>query len=916
MERSTLIYVLAFLLLLGGGAALIVPMLQGPRIFNGPPIESRPRDQVSPDKDADSKTTSETNATSVDVPKHTWPEIDVTIKRPGSDASGKLQVFGADLIGDAVPNSEGWTARLQPRDEPVWIAAPSAAWTLVELDELTREQPVVLKPASKPITVSLVEADGTPAADTPFFVRPGPAENTYRTNETGVAKLDHMPRGLIWIGASTMERSGASLRIDTTKTTSVTLALEPAWHIRGKAVDEAGNPISGAAVRVMVPGAESGRSVTTDKAGMFHWKGPAAARVALEVKRNGFVGHRIAVTPPAVGAMETDVGTLHIVERGFRLEGRVAGLDEIADARPRIEIEPAAAAVVADMFGAGHVVSVPTIVDVAVDGTFAADDLPADLPLRISLRGAGVDVDVRILGAEGATKSLELVAAAGETLSGAVLGPNGEPAAGQVLLFSHEPRDGNAMQSDDLRVVTDAEGRFHLSGVVDPRLFVRGYREGCRSLLETIDLPQETPAQFRMESALTDATRRVTGTVRDDEGKPLGGVRVQAAGVSTVSKNDGTYVLEGVESLAPQISLSAAFPLAHETPAGIEAASFSPAAVRMKPGTNPVDLKLARSATLKLRLLDGIDDAPIRFVHVVAQATKGGAVLIDRGVATADGSVTLAGLSPVAMNLSLMTHNRRLTKSITLRSGKTLDLGDVLMPHGFRVTGTVTDEAGKPLAGATVGALDSAWQTRGSDISKERELLFRSTVTDKQGRYSLEGLDPSEPAQIAYCALDFAPRAKKVNPPKDIASGINVTTDVKLSKGAFLVLELLHETAEGSGDGVFGALIDLEYARDGSDYLDVVHWGALGGPVCSGDGWRRASDLLLMEQEQDGLYIAGPLLPGPYDLLVSRPGFKRMHRRLTVMKPGAVIMRSSLEMDNPRLFGRSTKFRFELTPWK
>ena len=926
MERTTLLYVLAFLLILGGGAALIIPMLQPPvaedwETATGKSTREGSEVSSTDDSSTDGAEDGASNASAQTSTSWTkgWPDLQVTVTRDASTAaaSGELKIYGAELGGVPQSNATGWTVDVRPSGEAIWMAGPSSAWTSTTPAQLLDEPSITLAPASPPIEVALVEADGTPAAFTPFVVRPGPADVVRRTNESGKALLHHMPQGLIWLSASTMERAGESKRVDTTQTHRVTLVLEPAWHIRGKAVDDSGAPVVGATVRVIVPGAETGRSTTTNDGGVFDWRGPAAARVALEVKRKGFVGRRIAVTPPAVGPLITDVGLIPVTERGFRLEGRVVGLDAGAcasDDPPYVEIEPAAAAVVADIFGAGHVVSLPTRRNVEPDGSFAVDDLPATISLRVSLRGAGVDVDVRTTGAVGQTTTLELAAVSGETLRGTVLRPDGEPAAGQVLLISHEPRDGDAVQADDVRVMTDAAGRFFVSGIVEARVFVRGYRNGCRSLLETIDLAQETPFTFRMEAALTDESRRVSGTVRDDEGKPLGGVRVQVAGVRTTTAEDGTYTLDGVESLAPLVLLSAGYPLAQAIHGGESIEAFSSRTLSVQPGSTGVDLSLPRSARLKMRLLDGIDDTPITFLHVVVQATKGGAVLVDRGMALAGGELDLGGLSPTTVHLSLMTHKRRLSKSIHLKRGKTLDLRDVLMPRGLRITGVVTGKGDKPLVGATVGALDAAWQTRGSDISKERDLLFRSTVTDSKGRYELEGLDPAEAAQLAFCAVDYAPRAKQIRPPSDIAKGMTVTSDVKLSHGAYLVLELSHESAEGRGHGVFGALVDLENARDGSDYLDVVHWGALGGPVCSSDGWRRASDLLLMEQEQDGLYIAGPLQPGPYDLIVYRPGYERMHRRLTVMEPGAVITRNVLQQNKPQLFARSTRFRFEMKP--
>ena len=91
----------------------------------------------------------------------------------------------------------------------------------------------------------------------------------------------------------------------------------------------------------------------------------------------------------------------------------------------------------------------------------------------------------------------------------------------------------------------------------------------------------------------------------------------------------------------------------------------APAVVRTVPGAAAINLVLSRSASLRFRALDAIDDTPIAFVHVLVR-TKDGRLPVDRGVATHDGVVRLTDLPPGGGELTVATHDRG-----TEMSGKT-----------------------------------------------------------------------------------------------------------------------------------------------------------------------------------------------------------------------------------------------------
>ena len=66
---------------------------------------------------------------------------------------------------------------------------------------------------------------------------------------------------------------------------------------------------------------------------------------------------------------------------------------------------------------------------------------------------------------------------------------------------------------------------------------------------------------------------------------------------------------------------------------------------------------------------------------------------------------------------------------------------------------------------------------------------------------------------------------------------------------------------------------------------------------------RTASRLLLFEEAQTGNYIVGPLLPGPYEMWIERPGYAPLRRKLTVLGRGQTVGDMSLRATDPVIGG-------------
>lgn len=96
-------------------------------------------------------------------------------------------------------------------------------------------------------------------------------------------------------------------------------------------------------------------------------------------------------------------------------------------------------------------------------------------------------------------------------------------------------------------------------------------------------------------------------------------------------------------------------------------------------------------------------------------------------------------------------------------------------------------------------------------------------------------------------------------------------------------------TDVASGEAVRGAVLDLESARNGSAWLDLVVRGVLGGQAASLDELRMAGEHLLWESREEGLYVLGPVEPGEYELVVEHPVYLPGRQRLPVLDPGSPL---------------------------
>ena len=390
-----------------------------------------------------------------------------------------------------------------------------------------------------------------------------------------------------------------------------------------------------------------------------------------------------------------------------------------------------------------------------------------------------------------------------------------------------------------------------------------------------LSAPAEPPAKDPR------ATAFLAGKVVDPAGAPLQGVTVDAGDVRATTAADGTFRLEG---LVPGRSLDLVYGwIDGADPGSAHPKDFAPhGTATLSPSTTAALLPLRRAARLQMRVVDGLDDAPLSWVRLVVSDGEGG-VVFDGAVATREGRIDLEGLAPeTGGTLVVLAPGYRREVPLALRGGATTDAGVVRLTKGAKAVGTVRDARGAPVAGARVALLaEAVLKTGAGALIREHEALLRRGTTDAKGEVTIEGLDPSRAAGFAVWAEGFAPTALRAN--AGAAPGDPLRFEAKLRKGAHVVLRI----TDPSNAPVSGAVVDLRSALTGALLLDLLHRAAVGTVIGSTEDARVASATMLFEDPSTpGKYRVGPVEPGPYELEVQRPGFRPLRWRFSVPDDG------------------------------
>ncbi|MCA1579853.1 MAG: carboxypeptidase regulatory-like domain-containing protein [Acidobacteria bacterium] len=319
------------------------------------------------------------------------------------------------------------------------------------------------------------------------------------------------------------------------------------------------------------------------------------------------------------------------------------------------------------------------------------------------------------------------------SVSGRLLDASGKPAPGaRVQWVAYRTEDQAIVEMSAAsepaalgETKTGPDGAFRVA-VDKPDLVIglRVFPPGSPSV--RFRGPFDSTEDVSLEDIHALAGARLTGRIVDDEGKPVAGARVRAAGTEIFSDQDSSTLSEAKTGADGTFAMEAA-------PAGARTI------VARAPGLVQVSLfQMDPKPDVKLTLKQG---GTIRGVVLdpTGKAAAGAIVISeDQGAESGpDGTFRLAGVEPGVRNIQAVWKEDFAVRRDNLRVKRGQEVEVPLkLARAAAIAGTVIDEATrKPLAGARLAA-SSAGPAFGLRRAERR------VRADAKGKFRLNGLAP------------------------------------------------------------------------------------------------------------------------------------------------------------------------------
>ncbi|HEX3126819.1 MAG TPA: carboxypeptidase regulatory-like domain-containing protein [Thermoanaerobaculia bacterium] len=460
-------------------------------------------------------------------------EFGLVVGRTGKD--GTLLVEG--------PKTGGWDVRVETRDGRLgsYLLPPIPAKTRANAKVWMK----MLFPPPVALTGRVVDrATGQPVAGALVWPREDPAAFQV-TDSRGEYRLP------IWSAKAWVQLSAAAegyfggssepFFVEEDKGTSPTLALWPSSFLAGTIVDEDGQPVEQAEVRIYAAGSGSSDDpvvrVRTSGQGTFRITSLPKGWCDLDVRRPGFVPLRVPgveLRPDSA----VDLGPL-VLTRGKRLEGRaIEPRDEVPIEGAEVWLVPSQLATLRAwvLFGQAGPAAVTD-----QDGRFILQGLDPRRPLHLEVCRPGYHTAwIFVESSEEDPIQVELPQAA--RLSGTVVDPEGKPVSGAHVDAGlsgaerphfQQPSSPCPQLSKFSSAKTDTQGRFTLQPLDDGLFEIVAQAEGYR----------ETTPQMVQVGAGSEAADLTLVLLRTEDTAPAAET-VPATGTAPADPTDPTEELE------------------------------------------------------------------------------------------------------------------------------------------------------------------------------------------------------------------------------------------------------------------------------------------------------------------------------------------------------------------------------------
>lgn len=698
-------------------------------------------------------------------------------KAPEAQAPADEAKVEPTRLAEAKTGADGRFALDVAGTPPVTLRIEAAGYAVAVRKELTGDEPVRVTLAAglplagqvfdrktgRPLAKAEIEVTGSDASG---FFDPDD-EKRFRIKTTtdgqGRFRFSTLAPDFYFVSASapgfrTASRERVAVGL-VAATPELFLYLKPGVAIPGRVVDQEGNPVAKAQVRVGPSGGfpenladwtRGDFSTTTDDEGSFEITGVPPSRVyRLEITHDDYApawvdgvrvsdGRRAPLSAITLDRGVTVVGTLLAGDQPFdgRIGASVTYEDSGTWAGDRRDVRRGGPKVVAR------------------EGAFRIERLPTGTAtIELEPNGyAPVKKEHVVIEAEHGADLGTLTVERGTAIVGTVVDESSEAVAEAEVSTQSLSMTGGFVQR---KCITDSEGRFALAALPADRTY-----EVTASHAEFATASQK---EVKPDGDAVTLTLRAKGSgtvtgrvVAGDPPEPVTGLFVVA-----IPKGDGgpmgmmTALGMGVEKRTLHTP-DGRFTLENLTPGTytfkITADGFVPARIEeteLVPG-QPLDLgeiRLDRGATLRGLVLDKTSKAPLGGAAILIEEGGGIAAMLKQmdpsqradAVTGPDGRFTLTGIPPGPLTLRVET-DRHAPAKTTLEVQAGVPVADLTIDvgPGGSIEGIVRDKAGLPLAGQMITA------TTGFGTS-----MRLMTTTDEVGHYRLEHVAPGDYMVIA-----------------------------------------------------------------------------------------------------------------------------------------------------------------------